>query len=345
MAAKAETRPHYGGVLRIETQGAITALPRSDQAGFLLPTLGREIQDLLYLTPDCLGRCPRVPGPFRVVEFLPGKKLTLAVNDGYEEGRPFLDGIEITMSRAPREQILDLQLGRADVIDVPAENIRRASQEGVRLVASSPLELVAIVCSPRVDARVREAVSLSVDRSAIFNVLLGRQGAPTAALLPEWMTGYEFLFDASQNVTRARQLAVEAGRAKPITLAYDPQDSLARAIAERVALDARAAGLNIVPGTSANADAKLVRILLPAGDPDAAMNAIAYAVGDKGVGRTSMPGPEQYYEAEKEVRDRAHIIPLLHLPIAYGLSPRVQGWPVLNWGEWALDQVWLEQKP
>jgi len=346
MPARAETRPHYGGTLRIETQAAMTQLPPGDFHDPTLPTLAAEVQDLLYRTPECLGKCKLVPGPFRVVEFVPGKKLTLAANDDYADGRPYLERIEILMARAPREQLVDLQLGRADVIDVPAESIRRASQEGVRLAASSPLELVAIVFSANVDPRVRDAVSLTVDRAAIFNVLLGRQGEPTAALLPDWMTGYAFLFDASQNVTRARQLAVEAGRAKPLTLAYDAQDALARAIVERIALDARAAGLNLTPTTSVpNPDAKLVRILLPRGDPDAALGGIARAVGEECCPRTSQPTPEQYYAAERELREKARIVPLLHLPVVYGLSPRVKDWPASRWGGWTLDRVWLEQKP
>jgi len=344
MPARAETRPHYGGTLRIETQAAIMALP----AGPLVADpLAQQVANLTFGDlVTCSGPCSLSPGPFKVAEFVPGKKLTLAANEDYVGGRPYLDNIEILMGRPAREQLVDLQLGRADVIDVPAESMRRASQEGVRLIASSPVELVAVVFSANVDPRVREAVSLTVDRAAIFNVLLGRQGEPTAALLPDWMTGYGFLFDASQNVTRARQLAIETGPAKPITLAYDAHDALARAIVERIALDARAAGLNLTPTTSvANPDAKLIRILLTEGDPDAALGGIARVVAQECCPRSAQPTTEQYYAAERELREKARIVPLLHLPVAYGLSPRVKDWPASRWGGWTLDQVWLEQKP
>ena len=342
VAAPAETRPHYGGVLRIETAATLNSVPQlSDGTG---GALGGHIVETIYGGfSACYGRaCSEPNGPFRVSQFIPGKKLTLVANDNYPGGRPFLDSIEITMGRSPRDQMLDLQLGRADVIDLAPEAMRRAQQDGMRVAASAPVELVAIVFKND-DPKVREALALSVDRAAIFNVLLGRQGAPSAALLPNWLTGYAFVFDANQNVAQARQL-LQQRRMQPLVLTYDPQDTLARSIAERVALDARAAGVAITPTTSvASPDAKLVRILLPSADPNVGLAAIAAAVG------TSAPDagetPEQWYAAERDLREKGHVIPLLHLPVAYGLSPRVKDWPVSKTGGWSLEQVWLEQKP
>jgi ABC-type transport system substrate-binding protein len=258
-----------------------------------------------------------------------------------------VDAVEIEMAKPARDQMVALQLGRTDVIDVPVESTRRASQEGVRLASSAPIELVAVVFpagGAGDDARVRDALALSADRAAIFNVLLGRQGGSTAALLPDWMTGYAFLFDASQNVTRARQLRQEARRTEPLTLAYDPQDTLARAIAERIALDARAAGLTITPTTAVpKPDAKLVRILLPARDPEAALAAIAAALG--GTAPHFGTSPEEQYEAERRLREELRVVPLVHVPVAYGIAPRVKGWRQPRSGGWALDNVWLEQRP
>src|SRR5258706_9662367 len=132
-AAVAETRPHYGGVLRIQTQAAVYSLapPASNDAnGVLL----RQVRQLVFRT-DPVGEVAptKQDGPFHVVDLVPGTKLTLAANEDYAGGRPFLDRVEILMQQPPREQMIALQLGRADVIDVPAETTRRASQQGVRL--------------------------------------------------------------------------------------------------------------------------------------------------------------------------------------------------------------------
>ena len=111
--------------------------------------------------------------------------------------------------------------------------------------------MLALVFSPRFDdARVREALALAVDRSAIHAVLLQRQGEVSGALLPQWLSGYAFLFPAAADLGRARQLA---SGARPITLGVS--DAAARPIAERIALNARDAGLAVsVTPQPANAD-------------------------------------------------------------------------------------------
>jgi ABC-type transport system substrate-binding protein len=63
-------------------------------------------------------------GPFRIARWEPGKNATLAAHDGYWKGRPYLDTIEIQMGRGARDQGLDFELGRADVIE-PAELSKR----------------------------------------------------------------------------------------------------------------------------------------------------------------------------------------------------------------------------
>ena len=74
----------------------------------------------------------------------------------------------------------------------------------------------------RVPAAMREAVALSIDRTAIHNVLLQKQGEISGALLPRWLSGYAFLFPAN-GIWRAH------GRLRPAPVAcrsaYDRQDA------------------------------------------------------------------------------------------------------------------------
>ena len=64
--------------------------------------------------------------------------LSLAANENCWSGRPFADAIEIRVQRAVRDQWLDLGLGRADVVDVPAEQLRQAQQQRISVVQSPP---------------------------------------------------------------------------------------------------------------------------------------------------------------------------------------------------------------
>ena len=62
-------------------------------------------------------------GPFHITNWQPGKKLSLAADEGYWGGRAFVDAIEIEFGRPAREQLLALDLGKADIAEVGVEAI------------------------------------------------------------------------------------------------------------------------------------------------------------------------------------------------------------------------------
>ena len=177
-------------------------------------------------------------GPFRVAKWEAGKAATLTAHEDHWKGRPYLDSIEIQMGRDLREQAQDLQLGKADVTDTSV---------GTR-DAMADMTLALVFDSPRVSAAVREAVSLSIDRIAIRKVLLKSHGAISGALLPQWLSGYSFLFEGNRDVARARGLA---NGAPPLTFAYDRQDAVLRSIGERISVNAMEAGITMRPGNRA----------------------------------------------------------------------------------------------
>src|SRR5579863_2490636 len=103
-------------------------------------------------------------GPFHIAEWQPGRRAVLAASESYWGGRPFLDAIELQMGRALRDQSIDLELGKADAVELSVEDARRAGQRGVRVWTSAPSDLFALVFEPGraavEDARVRQAVGL-----------------------------------------------------------------------------------------------------------------------------------------------------------------------------------------
>src|SRR4029077_12562198 len=129
--------------------------------------------------------------------------------------------------------------------------VRRAAQRGIRTASSSPVELFALVfdaARPAVqDARVRQAISLAIDRASIADVILQRQGVIAGGLLPNWISGYAHLFPVAFDVPRAKELLKATGREvsrpAPLVLVYDSVDADARAIAERVAVNLREIGI------------------------------------------------------------------------------------------------------
>jgi hypothetical protein len=201
---------------------------------------------------------------------------------------------------------------------------------------------LALVFSPRFDdARVREALALAVDRSAIHTVLLQRQGEISGALLPQWLSGYAFAFPAVTDLGRARQLAAGA---RSITLGFI--DAATRQIAERIAVNARDVGLSVlVTPQAASADVTLMELPIASMDPAKALTEIGAALGLPVPVRepSSSPSPEQNYAAERALLESFRVIPLIHLPDVYGVGPRVKGRPgITPTGEFRFENLWLE---
>jgi|SRR5579859_8125069 len=284
-------------------------------------------------------------GPFHIVEWQPGKKLRLAAAEDYWGGRPFLDAIEIEMGSDFRDQMTALQLGRAELVEVAPEQMRRVSQEGRGLESSPPMELLGLaftrdVSSPEEKA-LREALALSVERGSIRSVLLQGSGQPTASILPTWMSGYGFVFPAAADLAKARQLRGQVRTAPTWTLSYDANDTMTKWVADRVALNAKDAGLSLQPTASASADLRVVRI--PMSSPDAwiSLEGITERVGLPAVKQADGTA-EELYAAEQAALATMRLIPLFHLPVSYDARPRLHNWTIRTDGSLALADGWLE---
>lgn len=339
------------GAWRVHLAGDDVTVETDSPSPKLLAELARPRYSIVGHGPDgaLVGT-----GPFRVSEFQPGKKLVVKAFEDCWAGRAYVDAIEITFGRAYREQAIDLQLDRADVVEIAVDQARRAAQEGERTVMSSPVELLAIVFAPKLqDPRVREGIGVAVDRLSIYNVLLQKQGEPSASLLPQWVSGYAFLYPASRNEERVQQLRA-GGSAQPLTLAYDWSDPVAKAVAERVSVNARDAGLTIqvfgenLGARQPNADMRLLRVTLPSPEPATALAAIAADFGQKERAQqiAATVSPEALYAAERSLLRDLGIVPLAYVPEVRALSPRVRNWAAARQGGWSLDDVSLAlEKP
>jgi peptide/nickel transport system substrate-binding protein len=296
-------------------------------------------------------------GPFHVAEWPTESGAAQAVfvaNDTSWAGRPFIDKIEIVMGVDFQQQANAISFGQADVVELPASQVRRASQRGVRTVSSDPVELFALVFDssrPAVqDARLRQAISLSIDRSSIADVILQRQGIAAGGLLPNWISGYAHLFPVSADLARAKDLLAASGRehshSMPLVLFYDSSDAEARAVADRVAVNLREVGIMVqVSGQFSDvkkkpvaADMRLVRHRIDAPDPAQALAELLNSLGEAGA---ELDSPEQIYAAERAPIDAFRVIPLVHISESYGLSPQVRDWMAPRWGGWRLEDVWL----
>jgi hypothetical protein len=338
----------------------------TESAGELLIAAGRAIDVPWALADERQAIAVRAAtgewlgtGPFRIDRLTAGR-LVLRAHDDYWAGRPFLDVIQVDFARPTAAQLADLEAGRADVVEVLATDERRLVQRDLQVVASRPLETLALVFEAHRAATTTDAVrrtfAAAIDRRAIARVLLQDRAEPGESLLPRWLSGY----DGSLLTRPARPLTRSAVGAMPVdqrswTLRVPASEALARAIGERVAVDAGQAGFTITvqapAGLAPRADLRLTRLPLQPSSPDRVLAGVMEALTPRTltyVSRTRAPlagAPlEDVLRVERALVERDLIVPVVHVSEVYGLGAKVDSWngaAVLPTGAWNFANIWL----
>lgn len=308
-------------------------------------------------------------GPYRLNQWQPGERALFTANEDYWGGRSYPDAIEFQMGAGLREQLLQRQLGPYAAAELNPDGVRALDQAGQEILLSRPADLLVILFlqpdSTRapgrrkpVDARVRQALARATDRAAVSTAMLQKRGSPASGLLPQWLTGYEFLLDTDFDRAGAHKLAAEASMGAPatISLAYDFADPVAKLVAERIAFDSSQAGIMVRPygeshvnsksaQASMNADAVLLRLPLPSLEPSVALSSLA---GDLGLDAETVSAalsaarPEDLLHAERKALENFRVVPVAHVSQALWLNGSVHNWQQLPNGLWDLDQLWVE---
>ncbi len=357
LRAEPARRPRYGGTLRVEIGAVVNSIdPTVASATPEEAAAKDEICALLYERRNADGTFAGVAGSgaFRIAEWDPGKHLMLEANPDYRGGRAFVDSVDIQMGKTEHDELIDLEVDKADFAEISPQDMRRANEAGIRVSTSRPDELLAIVFTPgrplADDAHAREALSGSIDRAAIVNFILQKQGEPAGGLLPQWSGGTAFLFPTAVDAAAAKNLWGQITGSPKIVLGYDANDPLEQSVAERIVVNARDAGIEVVAQArqeaASNYDAGLVRIRLASPHPAAALarmsGVLAPLTGLSAEPLAEGATPQQVYDREKAIVSSNRVVPLVWLPRVYGLSARVRDWTPPASGEaWPFADVWL----
>ena len=393
LPARSARRPRYGGTLRVEIGASVASLDPDAAAATPEEAAAQwQIDSLIYDHRDADGAFAGAAGsgPFRVTTFDAGKRAMLAANEDFREGRPFVDSIEISMGRAAHERLVDVELNKTDLVEIPPQDARRASEQGVRVSASQPDELLALIfvggnvkADPvgKVTSQANEqargataqqvmgqALSLAIDRVAIVNFILQKTGEAAGGLLPQWSSGTAFLFPAAApsaaDLEHAKELWKQIAPSGALVLGYDSADPLEQSVAERIAVNAKEAGMAVralaMPGAGAgisrgaagratHVDVELVRWRMSSPLPGVALKDFLtrlYSEFLASFGAAAFPeitSPEDIYKQQRAVLSTFQVVPLVWLPQVYGLSARVRDWKAPGPGEnWPLADVWLD---
>jgi ABC-type transport system substrate-binding protein len=264
-------------------------------------------------------------GPFQVNGFN-NSVLTLTANESCWQGRPFVDAVEIHVHRSIRDQWLDLSVGRADLVELPAEQLRQAREQHLTVLQSPPATLLALsVANTGVlgNPDLRWSIALAVDRGALSNVIFQKQGEVTASLLPAALTGYSFLYSTDRDLNKSHEK--HGGLALPPLTMSTEGGSAMQLAAQRIALNLHDAGFNVqvvAAGGARPAELALRRMPLESNQPRAALEMMLRGAGVQSPVLEETPAG--LYRIEREFLETHTLIPLLYLPRAYAISGRVR---------------------
>jgi len=169
-------------------------------------------------------------GPYKFVSWKRGAELVLARNDHYWGKKPAWDRIVYRPMTNAASRVAALLAGDVDMIeDPPTDDLARLKQNKKLFVEETPSARVVYIGldqyadkspgipgldkNPLKDKRVREALSLAIDREAIVQRVMGGAAQAAANLLPYPMfgTSKERTAIPKANVEKAKALLKEAG--------------------------------------------------------------------------------------------------------------------------------------
>lgn len=168
-------------------------------------------------------------GPYQVVRWNRGNRITLKRYDGYWNGPAPVEYIDFRFVSSAASRVATLLSGDADlIVDPPItargrinsnRNTRFASVTGTRVIF---VGLDTVQDSPLRDVRVRQALNYAVDTDTIIERLLFGMGEATTALLTDRDLGYTAeVSPYPYDPRRARRLLRQAGYPDGFTIRMD----------------------------------------------------------------------------------------------------------------------------
>lgn len=252
--------------LRIKTHGPDPSLPLNGMTAYIVPPREASTADFNA------GRAAIGSGPFKFVSWQPGDALHLARNDTFWGERPDFATVTIRPMSGDAARVAALLSGDVDLIDrVSQTDLPRIRATPGFAVTTSPSSRVIYIAldqggdttpfvtgkdgkplpkNPLRDPRVRRALSVSINRSAIVERVLQGGGQATGQLAVPGQLGYDpMLKPPAYDVKGAKALLAEAGYPDGFRITlhspnnrYVEDAQTAQAVAQfwsRIGLDAR----------------------------------------------------------------------------------------------------------
>ncbi|RAI02041.1 peptide ABC transporter substrate-binding protein [Acuticoccus sediminis] len=166
-------------------------------------------------------------GPYKLEEFTRGTQLTLARNEDYWGDKPDWESVVLRPITSNGPRVAALLAGDVMVIESPPiQDVERIEGAGFTIVDALSNRIIYLAMrqdtddapsiegaegNPLRDAKVREAISLAVNRDAIAERIMGGYAKPAGELLPPPMFGTSGRAVDGYDPNKAKELLADAG--------------------------------------------------------------------------------------------------------------------------------------
>ncbi|HIQ04201.1 MAG TPA: ABC transporter substrate-binding protein [Anaerolineae bacterium] len=321
-------------------------------------------------------------GPFMLEEYVPETRTVLKSNPDYWEGAPLLDGITFLIIPDEAARLAALRTGEIHMSAMSNATSAglAARSPGIQVVSQPTTDYYLLGINtqrePFTDVRVRQALSLAIDRQAVLNSVFFGEGMVTGPIVPtlgDWSVPIEELPFYEYNPDRAKELLAEAGypdgfettiTASPrypefTSIALVIQSQLAK-VGIKATLDQVEWGIFIKKWKERDFDT-FVSYNGSGNDPDRALYPMLHTGGSVNAfqfsneeidklleqGRTTVDREERlkvYHEAAKKIAEQAPLIFLNTRTDYIALNEKVQDFVLSTVDAYrSLKKVWLAQ--
>jgi peptide/nickel transport system substrate-binding protein len=223
--AKSPTISYIRTIAGVDVVDPMTVRVRTTGPDPLLPT--RMSRYPAYIVPpkyvaevgkDVFARKPVGTGPYKVTEFVQDDRVVMVANPDYWRGKPAIDKVVWRPIPEATARIAALIAGEVQLVEgVPADLVQvvKANPEldldQVRYGGLTIYLGLKMTEKPLDNAKVRQALSLAIDRKAIVESLLKGLASVNGSQVSPADFGYKPIAPAAFDPARAKALLAEAG--------------------------------------------------------------------------------------------------------------------------------------
>ncbi|WP_253889869.1 ABC transporter substrate-binding protein [Actinokineospora diospyrosa] len=255
--------------------------------------------DLLVLgipAPTSTATKPIGTGPYQLVDWQTGARMTLTANKAYYGGRPAITTVTIEFIQEDESRAERMRDGKLDGAELPARLAREFSQSnGLTVVEQRSADVRAVAFDDKgvtADPAVRLALNLAVDRQQIVDQALVGKGAPLSLPVPPVLAEFvepgahidhdlaraKSVLDAAGWVPGTDGIRARAGERAEFTLAYSTSDVIDRDLASAFTKAASTLGVKVTADPAGKGPPGLISYGDPF-DPDPAIFPLLHPVG------------------------------------------------------------------